>query len=69
MKYELGGNIFWIKGKKLWLLMTAVKIKKQKAQKSVIKTKLEFENYKNCSEATQLDNKTNYLEKKKHRYR
>ena len=35
MKYELGGNIFLIKGKKLWLLMTAVEIKKQKAQKSV----------------------------------
>ena len=38
--------------------------KKQKAQKSVIKTKLKFENYKNCLEATQLDNKIDYLETK-----
>ena len=38
--------------------MTVVKIKKQKAQKKcVIKIKLKFENYKNCLEATQLDNK------------
>ena len=41
-----------------------VKIKKQKTQKSVIKRKLKFENYKNSLEATQLDNKINYLEKK-----
>ena len=34
-----------------------VKIKKQKTQKSVIKRKLKFENYKNSLEATQLDNK------------
>ena len=27
--------------------------------------KLKFENYKNCLEATQLDNKINYLEKNK----
>ena len=40
-----------------------VKIKKQKAQKSVIKRKLKFENYKNCLEATQLENKINYIEK------
>ena len=40
-----------------------VKIKKQKAQKKcVIKRQLKFENYKNCFEATQLDNKINYLE-------
>ena len=32
-------------------------------KKCVIKRKLKFENYKNCLEATQLDNKTNYLEK------
>ena len=42
-----------------------MKIKKQKTQKSVIKRKLKFENYKNSLEATQLDNKINYLEKKK----
>ena len=30
-----------------------------------IKTKLKFENYKNCLEAPQLDNGINYLEKNK----
>ena len=30
----------------------------------VIKRKLKFETYKNCLEATQLQNKLNYLEKK-----
>ena len=44
--------------------MTVVKIKKQKAQKTVIKRKLKFENYKNCLEATQLENKINHLQKK-----
>ena len=43
--------------------MTIVKIRKQKTQKSVIKRKLKFENYKNCLEATQLENKINHLEK------
>ena len=38
-----------------------VKIKRQKAQK---KRKLKFENYNNCLEATQLENKINHLEKK-----
>ena len=37
-----------------------VKIKKQKAKKSVMKRKLKFENYKNCFEATQLENKISY---------
>ena len=32
-------------------------------KKCVIKRKLKFENYRNCSEASQLDNKVNYLEK------
>ena len=46
--------------------MTIVKIKKQKAQKKcVIKRNLKFENYKNCLEATQLENKVNYLYKNK----
>ena len=35
------------------------------AIKNVIKRKLKFENYKKCLEATQLDNKINYLEKMK----
>ena len=33
-------------------------------KKCVIKRKLKFENYKNCVEATQLENKINYPEKK-----
>ena len=42
-----------------------VKIKKQKVQKSVLKRKLKFENYKNCFKGTQPDNKINYLGKDK----
>ena len=34
-------------------------------KKCVIKRKLEFENYKNCLEATQVENKVNCLEKNK----
>ena len=34
-------------------------------KKCVISRKLKFENYKNCLEATQLENKTNHLEKNK----
>ena len=34
-------------------------MKKQKAQK-IIKIKIKYENYKNCLEATQLDNKIKY---------
>ena len=30
----------------------------------LIKRKLKFENYKNCLEATQIENKTNHLENK-----
>ena len=41
-----------------------VKIKKQKAQKCVIKRKLKFEDYKNYVEATQIKNKINHQEKK-----
>ena len=37
--------------------------KAKDTKKCVIKRKLKFENYKNCLEATQLDNKINYLEK------
>ena len=33
--------------------------------KCVIKRKLKFESYKNCLEATQLDDKINYIEKNK----
>ena len=47
--------------------MMVVKIKKQKKKKKkgVMKRKLKSENYKNCLEATQLENKINYLEKNK----
>ena len=34
-------------------------------KKCFVKRKLEFENYENCSEATQLENKINHLEKNK----
>ena len=44
--------------------MTIVKIKKSKGtKKRIIKRKLKFENYKNCVEATQLENKINHLQK------
>ena len=42
--------------------MTVVKIKKQDTKRCVMKRKLKFENYKNCLEAAQLDNKIGYLE-------
>ena len=41
--------------------------KAKDTKKCVIKRKLKFENYKNCLEATQLDNKIKYLEKNEHR--
>ena len=41
--------------------MTVVKVKKQKDKKSVSY----IENYKNCLEATQLENKINNIEKNK----
>ena len=44
--------------------MTVVKIKNQKAQRKVSLKRLILENYKNCLEAPQLDNKINYHEKK-----
>ena len=45
--------------------MMVVNIKKEKIKKCVMKRKLKFENYKNCLEATQLDNIMKYLEKYK----
>ena len=41
-----------------------MKMKKQKAQKSVIKRKSKFQGYKNCLEAAQTENKIYHLEKK-----
>ena len=40
-----------------------MKIKKQKAQKSLSWKKLKFEEYKKCLEAAQTENKINHLEK------
>ena len=34
-------------------------------KKCVIKTKLKFQDYKNCLEAAQIENKINHLEKNK----
>ena len=39
--------------------------KAKNTKKCAIKTKPIFENYKNCLEATQLENKINHLEKTK----
>ena len=38
--------------------------KAKDTKKYIIKGKLKFENYKNCAEATQLENKTSHLGKK-----
>ena len=62
MKAELGGKIMT-----KFAGLKAKKIKDKKAKgtkKCVIKRKIVFENYKNCLEANQLENKINYLEKK-----
>ena len=68
MKDELGGRIITefvgLRTKTYSYLITTATKKKQKAQKSVIKRKLKFENCKNCLEATEIQNKINYLEKK-----
>ena len=37
---------------------------KKGTKKCVIKRKVKFENYRNCFEATKLENKINYIEKK-----
>ena len=68
MKVELGeknhDKICWIKSKNL--INGGSEDKKVKDIKEcVIKGKLKSENYKNCLEATQLENKINYLEKNK----
>ena len=73
MKDELGDKIFrefgalWPKTYNYWTNDSDVmKIKKTKGtKKCVVKRKLKFEDYKHCSEATQLENKINRLEKNK----
>ena len=42
-----------------------MKKRKQNAQKVYHKKKLKFEDYKNCLEAAQIDNKINHLEQNK----
>ena len=42
-----------------------MQIKKQKAQKSLIKRKLKFQDFTNCLEAAQIENKINHLEQNK----
>ena len=69
MKDELGGKIMTkfvgLRAKTYsYLIDDGSEDKKAKGtKKCVIKRKLKFENYKNCLEATQLENKTNHLEK------
>ena len=70
MKDDLGGKIMkkfaGLGGKTYsYLIDDSSEDKKAKCTKNcVIKRKNMFENYKNCSEATRLGNKINYLEKK-----
>ena len=71
MKYRLGGKVM-IKCDRLKaktysnLKDSGSEEKKAKGtKKCVIKRKLKFENYWNCLEATQVDNKIKYLEENK----
>ena len=69
MKDELGGKIVTkfvgIRAKTYsYLIDDNSEDKKAKGtKKCAIKRKLKFENYKNCLEATHLENKINHLEK------
>ena len=69
MEDELGGKIITkfagLRAKTYsYLIYDGSKDKKAKStKKCFIKGILKFRNYKNCLEATQLENKTNYLEK------
>ena len=70
MQDELGGKIIikfvGLRAKTYsYLIDDSNEDKKAKCtKKCIIKRKLKFGNYKNCLEATQLENKINYLEKK-----
>ena len=70
MKDELGGKIMikfvGLRAKTYsYLIDDSSEDKKAKDTKNcVIKIKFKFENYKNCLEATQLESKINYIEKK-----
>ena len=69
MKDELGGKIMTssvgLRAKTYsYLIDDGSEDKKAKGtKKCATKRKLRFENYKNCLEATQLENKINYLQK------
>ena len=71
MKYELGGKIITkcvgLKAKSCsYLIDDGSENKKAKdTKKHVIKRKLKFEDYENCLEANQLDNKVKHPEKNK----
>ena len=63
MRDELGGKMMT---KFVGLIDDGSEDKKAKGtERCVIKRKLKFEKYKNCLEATELENKINYLGKKK----
>ena len=68
MKDELNGKImkkfFELRAKTCYLIQDGTEDKKaEDINKCVIKRKLKFEIYKNCLDATELDNKVNYLKK------
>ena len=71
MEDELGGKImtkFVGLGAKTYRFLIDGGSKGKKAKdtkKCVIKRKVKFDNYKNCLESTQLENKINHLEKNK----
>ena len=72
MKDELGSKImtkFVVLRPKTYSYLTPDGSENKKVKgtkKCVIKRKLKFENYNNCLEAAQLENKANHLEKKIH---
>ena len=47
-----------------WIYDDSEDKKAKGTKKCAIKRKFKFENYKNCLQVTQLENKINYLEKK-----
>ena len=66
MRDELGGKILTkfigLRAKSYSYLIDEDK-KAKGTKKCVVKRKHKFENYKNCLEATQLENRINYIEK------
>ena len=50
--------------KPVYVRLSILELSKILMYECVIKRKLKFENYKNCLEATQLENKIHYLDKK-----